>query len=166
MLQRGWLTTSSIWVSISTVMLKNALHIPSRRRGHLAGPAADTAWAMALHSRTSLTFSLHPPWRCGEGAVGWRRPLQAGVETRWREEGPCRGCSSPSYLPLPGTVGLRGNLRWEGIYGGSWQAGNRKASRTAGLFSRTSVHGSPRFGVKGSFCCSQVKLDVFQEPLA
>lgn len=87
---------------------KNAFHIPSQRRGRPAAPTADIPRAKAWHSRTSLTFWLHPPWQCGEAA--WAGCVPAGWRGR-EKEGPCRGCSSPSYLPLPGAVGLRGHRR-------------------------------------------------------
>lgn len=48
------------------------------------------------------------------------------------KEGPCRGCSSPSYLPPHATVGLRGNRRAGRTRGGPWQAGNVLARHLTG----------------------------------
>lgn len=167
MLQRGWLIQAACGLasllSRCFPLPKNALLIACQRRGHLAARTADTRWAKAGRSRTSLTFPLHPPWQRGGAAVGWGCPFQAGV-ARWREEGPCRGCSSPSYLPLPATVGVRGNLgvgrnMWGTLAGWECVSGrfNRRAGCPAGSFSKSSVHGFPWLGVKGSFCFSQVK---------
>lgn len=129
-------------------------------------PRLRTAGPLWSFGSIHLGSAEEPPW---PGGV----PSRQAWLSRWQEEGPCRGCSSPGYLPLPGTAGLRGNLRvrrnmWGTLAG--WECVskrfNRRASCPAGLFSKSSVHGSPWFSVKGSFWCSQVKHICFQEPPA
>lgn len=127
---------------------KNALLILSQRRGHLAAPTADTPWAKAWHSRTSLTFHLHPPWQCGEAAVGWRFPFQAGVAGAVTGGRSLQRVLQPQLPSSACTLSLLGNLRvgrniWGTLAG--WECVskrfNGRASRPAGLFS-WALHGS------------------------
>lgn len=151
---------------------KNALSIPSQRRGHLAAPSADPPWAKALHCGSSLEVwsSIHPGsaekprWAAGV-------PPRPAWLARWWEQGPCRGCSSPSYLPLPGSGVCEETYGWEGTRGRPWQAGNALARDLTGgpvaqqvCFAEVQLMAFPWFGIKGSFCRSQVKHNCFQEP--
>lgn len=171
MVQWGWLIPSSIWVSISTVTLlpspKECLShpLPGERAfgsSHCWHPPSQGSAQQDLSDL--LAPSTLAAWRSG---VGWMCPSRQAWPARWGGRSLQR-VLQPQLPSLPGAVGLRGHRRVGRNTGGTLAGRgcvskrfNRRASCLAGLFSRSSVHGSPWFGVKGKFLLRSSKTQGF-----
>lgn len=114
-----------------------------------------------------------PLWPFGSihlGSVERRRgldvSLQAGVAGRRKV--PAEGAPAPATFPCLAQWVCVDTDGWRGTRRGPWQVWgcvskrfNRRASCLAGLFSRSSVHGSPWLGVKGKFLLQSSKTQGF-----